>query len=70
MGDDQIYQDEDQNDPRSDGSSSQMIRHMKCNCRIWPLVFPNPVGTCGLCGERPHTLCTDEEVEEYYESRR
>lgn len=29
------------------------IFYAYCECRVWPLVAYNPVGSCGLCGVRP-----------------
>lgn len=32
--------------------ATHIVRTVYC-CRPWPIVMFNPVGRCGLCGERP-----------------
>lgn len=38
--------------------------YLKC-CRVWPLDQATGHGYCGVCGEWPQLLATDDEVREY-----
>ena len=38
-----------------------VIVYAQC-CRIWPIVAFQPLGKCGLCGERPTILPQEDQA--------
>lgn len=48
-----------------------VIVYRRC-CRIWPIVMPDWAfhqGHCGICGEVPEEVPTDEEIAVYLKER-